>query len=395
MNELNKPRGTYADYKAGSETFSRKQFVFELIKKNPQAGTNSLGNPIAGMRDKLTGKTMEYPLSVPIALTGTIFFKELKTGKTYPRRIRYAEGENEIFVDLQTSETEDFKHKEVRANFVKGRFYVDGANSTLLDFIMNWDMNESKDNRDAKKTPLFRLLDTSKQAEKVRKDDAVVFDVLKWCYTGDWKKEVQPLANAIFTEEQMNRSSEEIRHDLVVIAKSNPVSFKSMLENPKMERLITIKSAIQNDILIVDASMNTLCWIDSPSVPISQAAPGKEVIDDFINKSFSTTGEIAYKAILEALYPSELGDVNDVVNTKKVYKAPIVKGAIETDEELTTIVRDAVEKGIIEVKKNIWWKFKGESCNGEKRMVDKLRDNEIMLSILKKNILEWEPSEEE
>jgi len=388
MNELNKPRGTAADYKLGSAIYSNKQFVFELIKKNPQVGNNAQGNPMAGMRTK-EGKTMEFPLSVPIPLVGTIYFTDAK-GRTSLRKIRYADGETSIFVDEQQSE-DKFKHLEVRVNFVKGRFSVDGQNSTLLDFFMNWDMNESKLNRDVKKFPKFRLLDTGKIAEKVRKEDEVVFDVLKWCYTADWAKKVQPLANAIFSEEQMDQTSEEIRHNLVVLAKSNPVAFQEMLDNPKMERLIVIKSAIQKEILVVNASSNTLCWMDNPSVPISQAAPGKEVIDDFISKSFSSVGEIAYKAIYDVMNPVDGDGVFDVATTTKIFQAPVVRGATETDEELQMLIRDAVEKGIVSVKRNIWWGFKGKNSQGEAGMVKDLRDNEIMLSILKKNVLEWEP----
>lgn len=387
MNELNKPRGTAADYKSGSAIYSNKQFVFELIKKNPQVGNNSLGNPIPGMRTK-EGKTMDFPLSVSIPLVGTVYFIDAK-GRTYPRKIRYADGENSIYVDEQQPE-DKVKHVEVRVNFVKGRFAIDGQNSTLLDFFMTWDMNESKPERDKKKFPKFKLVDTTKAAEKARKADEVVFDVLNWCYTADFAKKILPLAHAIFTEDQTTRKEAEIRHDLVVTAKRDPAAFQEMLDNPKMERLIVIKAAIMNDVLVVNSSANALCWMDNPSAFISQAAPGKEVIDDFISKSFSSAGEVAYKAIYDIMNPVDGDGVFDVATTTKVYQAPIVKGATETDEELTTLVREAVEKGIVVVKRNVWWGFKGKNSQGEKGMVKDLRDNEIMLSILKKNVLEWE-----
>lgn len=382
MQPLHTPRGTNADFISGN--YSNKHFVFELIKKNPEGGA---------YRSAETGASVKYPLSSPFPLTGTIFCKD-KEGRNYPRKIRFAEGEQSIFVDEQQPD-DKVKKKTVYANFVKGRFQVEGNNSTLLKFMMAWDMNESKIDRDPKKSPLFRLVDTTKINTKAREDKKLQFDVINWCYTASWKDKIEPLASLLFTYEQMLQNAEDIRHNLAVMAEREPIAFKKMLDDPEMERMIIVKSAIKSEIVVVNTGMNSLCWSDNSNLPISVAAPGKDVVKDFVSKSFTTQGEKYYLEIKRLLTPEEEEIV--VAETKQfpvAFDSPMLtsKGSQETTEELTTLVRLGVEKGLITVSKTrVWWKFMGESFSKEEGMVKGLRDNSVMLTSLKNKVLEEVP----
>lgn len=380
---MNKPKGSYADYISGDPSkYTNKIFVFELTKRN-LSGNTSTGKP-TGVRSKETGMPIPFPLSRPFPMTGRVFFKDDK-GKVYPRLIRFAEGEKSIYVDEQTPDDKNPKRKVI-ANFVKGRFQVDGQEETMLKFFMTWDINESKIGRDTKKTAYFRLVDNSKIAQKARELEDEEFNVIKWCREADWDTKVQPLASMIFSAEIMLQDAGDIRHNLVQVAKRDVQSFKKFLDDPKTERTIVVKAAIEKGLIVVDSSLNSLFWADNSSVPLNTAAPGKEPIEDFVSKSFSGKGEEIYKGIVELLNPSE-DYIAETKQDARIIEAPILKGATESDEELLTLINAGIEKGVVTVNANkIWWKYKNDNSKGEAGMIAKLRDNPIMLKLLKSDV---------
>lgn len=389
MEPIHKPRGTYADFLSGD--YSEKHFVFELIKRNPQVGNNALGNPMPGIRSKETGKTVEFPLAFPIPLIGTITAEKSENGRVvkYRRKIRYAVGEDSIYNDQQQPD-DKFPKKLVYANFVKGRFQVDGADSTLLKFIFAWDQCETNASRDPKKFPKFRLVDNSAIAKKAKEVSKAKFNVEKWCWTADWSSEVKPLAALLFTPEQMAQDSEEIRHNLAVIASQDPANFSKMLSDENTKRMIVMKAAIDKEIVVKNPSINGLFWSDQPNQPFCVAAPGKEVVDDFVKKSYSTEGEKTYVAIRDLVFPQNAEGYAPATNQKAVvYEAPIVKGTTDTDEDLKALISEAVQKGIMTISKNnVWWKFLDSSFQKEEGMIKGLRDNELMLEVLKRKVRE-------
>ncbi len=375
------PKGNYADYLSGN--YSDKEFIFELTEKNNGAYTTT-GHP-TGMRDKQTNQVVPFPLSKPIPMIGTVFFTE--KGKTYPRRIRYLENESTIYADEQTAPlTGDNQPKKVVANFVKGRFRVDGRNSTLVKFMFEWDMNETKGSRDLKKTPMFRLVDNSKIAKVAQEKDELEFNVVKWCREADWDKNILPLCTMIFNPEHLVQSPSEIRYQLVQVAKRDPAQFQKMLDDPKTIRTITVKAAIEKGVITIDTSINGLFWTDNASIPLNVAAQGKDVIADFVAKSFSSDGERTYNGIYKLVNPEP--ELVAETQQTRVVQPPILKASTETDEELLTLIRTGVEKGLITVNsKKVWWKYKDENVKGEEGMIVKLRDNGIMLKVLKKEVL--------
>lgn len=373
MNTTYKTKGSLSDYL--NKEYSDKEFIFELIHKNSDK---------AAMRSKETGLPVRFPLTHRIPMVGTIFVAE--GGVKIPKMIRYSAGESDIFIDKQTPDDKRPK-RTVVAEFINGRFRVDGRNSTLLNFMMNWDINESKVDRDRKKNAQFRLVDNSKIAIKAMEDDDIMFDVIKWCKEADWDAKVKPLAAMLFQPEVMAQPAREIRHNLTQMAKRDPKSFQRMLDDPKTKRTMTVKAALEQDFIVIDKNLNSLFWSDDSGAPLSSALPGQDVVKDFVAKSFSGAGEQVYKAIEKLVHPdkSEV-PVQTAQTSQRVVEAPLVKGTTETDGELLTLINRALEKGIIVKSHPDWYAYKGEKGRGEKGMIKKLRDNEIMLRILKKEV---------
>ncbi len=97
---------------------------------------------------------------------------------------------------------------------------------------------------------------------------------------------------------------------------------------------------------------------------------------------------ILHNLIEKLVYPDESEVVVKTEQTaQRIVEAPIVKGTTDTDEELSILIKSAISKGVMSIGKPDWYNFKGEKGRGEKGMIKKLRDNDIMLKILKKEVL--------
>lgn len=382
MKNSHKPRGTYADYlNRDKKSIEDMIFVFQLTKdnRNNQTMTTDTGGPIP------------FPLSVTIPMTGTIYHKNEK-GVVSPRKIRYVEGEQSIFVDEQTPD-KDVPKTKVVASFVRGRMQVDGRDSTLLDFMMNWDINGTKAGRDEKKINKFQLVDTSKLVEKSRKADKDKFAAAQWCYDAPLDK-VLAVASLRLSPEQMAQQSEDIRWNLKLIAERNPDEFLKMLEDPSTERRFIMRSAIDRGIVVINTQLNAVCWSDNLNNPMTVAQPGKDVLEDFIVKSFSTDGERYYRAIEGIINPTAKTEIKsaEVPATSQTSEPVVAKPAIQStgvdDSELNLLINSGLEKGVITITaNNLWWKYRGESFKKQEGMLQALRDNETMLALLKKDVL--------
>jgi hypothetical protein len=383
MKNSHKPRGTYSDYLNRQDVaIDGKIFVFQLSKdnRNNQTMTTDTGAPIP------------FPLSVTIPMTGTVYHKGVN-GAVAPRKIRYVEGENSIYVDEQSPD-KDVPKTKVVASFVRGRMQVDGRNSTMLDFMMNWDINGTKKDRDEKKISKFHLVDTSKLVEKSRKADKDKFAAAQWCYDAPLDK-VLAVASLRLSDEQMVQPAEDIRWNLKLIAERNPEEFLKMLENPSTERRYIMKKAINDGFVVINTQINAICWSDNANNPMTVAPAGKDPLEDFITKSFSTDGERYYRAIEALVNPSapvkeqvspgaETSQTNEIPSEVK----PSVQATGVTDGELKMLINAGVEKGVVTISSTrLWWTYRGSNFKLEAGMIQALRDNATMLSLLKKDVL--------
>lgn len=379
MKNSHKPRGTYADYLNGN--IEDKIFVFQLAKdnRNNQTMTTDTGAPIP------------FPLSVSFPMVGTIYEKNEK-GVVSPRKIRYIEGEPSIYVDQQTPD-KDVPKTLVRKAFVRGRAQVDGRDSVQLEFMMKWDINGSNPKRNDKKVIKFNLVDTSKMVAKARQADKAKYDVAKWCMDGEFEK-VKAVASLKLSDEQMVQSSEDIRWNLKLVAENNPEEFLKMLENPSTERRFIMMKAIDKGIVSVNVQLNAMCWSDNLNNPMTVAPEGKNILEDFIVKSFSTDGERYFRAIEDLVMPKEkpevkqpLAETNQTNDVSPIVK-PAVQGTGIADSELEILINAGLEKKVITITANtLWWKYREQSFKQKEGFMQGLRDNAIMLSLLQKDVL--------
>lgn len=384
MKNSHKPRGTYADYLA--KDVADKVFIFQLSQdnRNNQTMTTDTGAPIP------------FPLSVTIPMVGTVYEKN-KNGAISPRKIRYVEGENSIYVDEQTPD-KDVPKTIVRCAFVKGRKQVDGVDSVQLEFMMKWDVNGTKDGRNEKKAEIFHLVDTSKLVAKSRKADKDKFAAAQWCYDAPMDK-VLAVASQKLSAEQMAQQAEDIRWNLKLIAERNPDEFLKMLENPSTERRYIMMKALDKEIVVINTQINAMCWSDNPKNPMTVAPAGKDVLEDFITKSFSTDGERYFRAIEDLVTPKKIVDIEPtekvvfVAETKQTAETiaipkPAIKANTITEDEIKQMINVAKDKGLITVaSNNLWWKYRGSNFKKEDGFIQALRDNETMLGLFRNDVM--------
>ncbi len=378
MNNTPKPRGTYADYLLG-ET-EDKIFIFELSKNNKD------NQQVVGAD---TGRPVMFPLTYPIPMIGTIYDPE----GNFPRKIRFVDGEKSIYVDEQTPD-DKFPKTRVIASFVNGRVTVDGRDITKLKFMMEWDINGTKKNRNEKKEAAFFLVDTSKTMAKVRTASKAKFSAEQWCYDTDLDK-VLAVASIKLNSEQMVQNAEDIRYNLALIAGRQPEEFLKMLEDPKTERRYYIKKSIDKGFVSINSSINAVCWSDNLNAPLTVAPAGKDALEDFISKSFSGDGEKYFNAIKEMVEPTKV--IKEAVTSKveapkqQVFEKPVITKEGKSDVDLRFIVKKGLEAGLITVNWNkTHWKFKDENFRGENGFIQALKDSPIMLEVLEKELAKAE-----
>jgi hypothetical protein len=362
MTTLQKPKGTYADYKSGN--FSDKVFHFELTKKYS-----------GDMMKDSTGKPVAFPLTEMFPMTGTIFFQPV-SGRGYIRKIRYVEGLKTFYVDEQ-NEDKDHPFKKVLLEFINGKKQIDGTETVLLDFIFSWDACETKENKDPKKTPLFRLIDTTKLVAQGRKAQKLEFDAVNWCYNALPDK-IMPVACLTLNSEQLMQNIEDIRFNLVQMAKRNPQAFNDLLNDPKTERIYVLRQAVERGYLTVNQNMNAVCWTDNPNAPLTNAPMGKDPVTDFVVKSFSGEVEKCYFDIYNLVSPTKSETI-----VKEELSEP---QSLLSEKELLDLIKEGKEKGIITFSKPYWTKYKGEAFKSEQAMISALKTNSNMLSVLKHDL---------
>ena len=376
---VHKPKGTYADYLAYIEDSTNriddKKFVFELSKKPNDA---SLKDP--------DGKVVQHNITTQIPMVGSVYFKG-KDGRGYIRRIRYVEGEKSIYVDEQVDSKGNalVNPTPVVAEFIRGKKEIDGTDTVKLAFFMTWDINGTKEDRDSKKTAQFHLVDTSKLASAGRKAHKQEFDAVNWCYNAKPNK-LMGVATLLMNHEQLMQNIEDIRYNLVMIAKRNPPRFTELMDDPKTERNYIVRQAIERGLLVVNQNINGVCYAENPNAPLSVAQSGKDPVYDFVTKSM-TGGDVGkFYADIENYVNPPVEEVKAIAYVPKEVVAEKSKADLIDESELRVLYKSGIEKGVIEVKPPYWKKFKGKSFKSEEAFIQGLKDNADYLSLFKKEL---------
>lgn len=176
------------------------------------------------------------------------------------RSMRYCPNENSIWVDEQSENA-----KKEAVIFRNGTLMVPKEKPNLRKFLENHPQNMANGGN------TFRLVNETKKAEdELQKEFSQVEAI-----AAVRDKDIQDLLPvAIYYGLNIDRSTSDIRYDLLKIAKSKPSEFIKAFDSPQVVARSVIRQAA--DYQIIDLRKDGAYWFDSNglivSVPVGQTA---------------------------------------------------------------------------------------------------------------------------
>lgn len=166
------------------------------------------------------------------------------------RTIRYALGEPSIYKDEQPE-----KVTVGDIIFTNGTLTLDRTNPNLIQFLALSNHNEANPNRMPNKRVFFRLLDPEKSA-KISVDSVInESKAVNVALTMEFSKLV---GYAKVMGMDVERSADEIRHDMIMFAKKNPKLFMDGVDDPVIARQTVLAKAKELGIITMDG--RTVKW---------------------------------------------------------------------------------------------------------------------------------------
>ena len=176
------------------------------------------------------------------------------------RQIRYCPNENSIWVDEQSENA-----KKEAVVFRDGKLVVAKNKPNLKAFLDAHPQNMANGG------DTFRIMDETKKAEDELKKEFSQIDAVAAVRDKDIQ-ELLPVA--IYYGLNIDRSTSDIRYDLLNIAKKKPAEFIQAFDSPQVVARSVIRQA--SDYQIIDLRKDGAYWFDSNglivSVPVGQTA---------------------------------------------------------------------------------------------------------------------------
>ena len=249
---LNKPRRVQ----------EKKDVVFQLIKSS---------------KDK-RGRTV-YPVVYMLKAEDVIYDPE----KDVNRKIRYIPGESSIYEDEQK------KDSKVKSpiTFNNGFLTCGRQNPTLKRFLECCNLNSSNPHRFGSQTPVYKLVDTESDAKKKIEKSMKELDAIRLALEMPLDKLI---GYAKVSGVNVDKSTDEIRYDMKVLAEKDPRAFITGLDDPKTELKQVIYRAKEYG--LIDMSKAKICWIKGDQRPVITHVPlGVKPIDHMAEFCLSGKGE--------------------------------------------------------------------------------------------------------
>jgi hypothetical protein len=191
----------------------------------------------------------------------TVYDKE----KNMVREIRYCERENSIYKDEQAPNS-----VKTPVIFRMGRLFVPKTKPNLMEFLSMHPANVANGGS------MFELVDIKKKREVSLDNEFLVNDAINLLRN----KELDELFSvAVAYGMDIDRPVAEIKHDLLIKAKTNPQSFIESFDNPAVAMKTKIRMAQKYNIIKLDS--DGVRWFDSNHLIISVPA-GKDPLDVFV-----------------------------------------------------------------------------------------------------------------
>jgi|SRR5210317_453065 len=181
------------------------------------------------------------------------------------REIRYCENENSIWKDEQAE-----RSVKTPVIFRMGRLFVNERQPNLKAFLEIHPQNKANGGS------LFELVDNLKKVEVDIDNEFLVNDAINLLRT----KELDDLlAVALAYGMDIDRPIAEVKHDLLLKAKSAPKTFIESFDNPVVSMKSMVKQAVSYQILKADN--DGVKWFDTNKHIISVPA-GQDPVDVFV-----------------------------------------------------------------------------------------------------------------
>ena len=245
----------------GLKKTSRKSTTYRLIKERRDAKGN-----------------IKFPIVYMLKAEDIIFDEE----KGVNRKIRYIPGESSIFEDEQK---EGSKVKSP-ITFSNGFLMVDYTNPTLKKFLEMCNLNSSNPNRMSGIPATFKLMDYEKAAQEKLEKSVKSMDALKLVFELPLDKLI---GYAQVLGVRVDKTTDEIRYDMKVLAEKDPEKFITGLDDPKMEIKQTLIRAKDHN--IIDWNAQQVMWVQGDKRPVITNVPlGVKPVDFLADKCMTDSG---------------------------------------------------------------------------------------------------------
>tara|TARA_R110000744_G_C19303000_1_gene555942 strand:+ start:431 stop:1255 length:825 start_codon:yes stop_codon:yes gene_type:complete len=263
----------------------RKPVVFQLTRRNE--------------KPSIAGKN--YPVSHRIPSEDEVYDEE--TGRN--RMIRYAIGEQSIYLDEQTSDNPVLGD----IVFENGILVVQYQQVTLREFLQTSNWNKSNPDRMTTKRIIYDALDGEVDAQKNLENLEVEFHAMELLMEMDAQKMIG-YARALGVN--VDRSMYEIKHDMMIMAKNQPQLFLDEISNPKTERMQVVLDAEDERVIVVNAAKRQVFWGFGTKEVITTVPVGIDPKAHFVDYTFGDEGQEVFKKIKKVL-AGEVAPTNEKV----------------------------------------------------------------------------------
>lgn len=247
-------------------------FIYELNKSNV---------------DPRTGQKI-FPVVNLIPSEDIIYDPDSNT----QRKIKYSKGEKSIFVDEQSESASNKKSQPII--FQNGILAVPYTNPLLKKFLDYSNYNSSNPNRISSSKSIYFFVNKGEDAkvtvEKTMKEVEAASVALKMPLE-------QLLGYARVLGVNVDKSTDEIRYDMMQIAKQDPQSFVNGLDDPRTEYAEVFILAKEYNVLT--NSKTDISWVNGGmicTIPLG-VSPVEKATDFFISEE----GEVVYKEVRRRL----------------------------------------------------------------------------------------------